>query len=82
MASRTLDFSTASEAQRKASGESLMPCLSRVQLEEMGVRIDSFPALKILPPEACVAFDEIIPGPPVVLILILRRCILPFHRQQ
>lgn len=61
MASRTLDFSTASEAQRKASGESLMPCLSRVQLEEMGVRIDSFPALKILPPEACVAFDEIIP---------------------
>lgn len=61
MASRTLDFSTASEAKRKASGESLMPCLSRVQLEEMGVRVDSFPALKMSPPEACVAFDEIIP---------------------
>ncbi|MFP1592411.1 FimD/PapC N-terminal domain-containing protein [Escherichia coli] len=61
VASRTLDFSTASEAKRKASGESLMPCLSRVQLEEMGVRVDSFPALKMSPPEACVAFDEIIP---------------------
>ena len=59
MASRTLDFSTASEAKRKASGESLMPCLSRVQLEEMGVRVDSFPALKMSPPEACVAFDEV-----------------------
>lgn len=42
-------------------GESLVPCLSRVQLEDMGVRIDSFPALKMAPPEACVAFDDIIP---------------------
>lgn len=82
MASRTLDFSTASEAKRKANGESLMPCLSRVQLEEMGVRVDSVPALKMSPPEACVAFDEIIPMPPVALILILRRCIFPSHRRQ
>ncbi|MGL1273931.1 FimD/PapC N-terminal domain-containing protein, partial [Vibrio parahaemolyticus] len=42
-------------------GESLVPCLSRVQLEDMGVRIDSFPALKMARPEACVAFDDIIP---------------------
>lgn len=61
MTSRTLDFSAASEVQRKASGESLMPCLSRVQLEELGVRVDSFPALKMMPPEACAPFDEIIP---------------------
>lgn len=60
-ASLTLDFRTASEAQNKATGESLIPCLSREQLEEMGVRINAFPALKMSSPEACVAFEEIIP---------------------
>ncbi|EJE9487844.1 outer membrane usher protein LpfC [Salmonella enterica] len=61
MESRTLEFKAATEAQRAKMGESLVPCLSRVQLEDMGVRIDSFPALKMAPPEACVAFDDIIP---------------------
>ncbi|MFT7756272.1 UNVERIFIED_CONTAM: hypothetical protein ODX46_09320, partial [Salmonella enterica subsp. enterica serovar Enteritidis] len=40
---------------------SLVPCLRRVQLEHMGVSIDSFPALKMAPPEACVAFVDSIP---------------------
>ncbi len=53
-------------------GESTVPCLSRVQLEDMGVRIDSFPALKMAPPEACVAFDDIIPGPPAISTLQTR----------
>ncbi|MEP8850848.1 outer membrane usher protein LpfC (plasmid) [Enterobacter hormaechei] len=61
MESRTLEFKAATEAQRTKMGESLVPCLSRVQLEDMGVRIESFPALKMAPPEACVAFDDIIP---------------------
>ncbi|HDR2892704.1 TPA: outer membrane usher protein LpfC [Enterobacter asburiae] len=61
MESRTLEFKTASEAQRKAMGETLIPCLTRAQLKEMGVRVESFPALKMAPPEACVPFDEIIP---------------------
>ena len=42
MESRTLEFKAATEAQRAKMGESLVPCLSRVQLEDMGVRIDSF----------------------------------------
>ncbi|MBF3317422.1 fimbrial assembly protein, partial [Leptospira borgpetersenii serovar Hardjo-bovis] len=61
MESRTLEFKAATEAQRAKMGESLVPCLSRVQLDDMGVRIDSFPALKMAPPEACVAFDDLIP---------------------
>lgn len=61
MEPRTLEFKAASEKQRAAMGESLVPCLSRVQLDEMGVRVDIFPALKMAPPEACIAFDEIIP---------------------
>ncbi len=61
MESRTLEFKAATPAQHDKLGETLMPCLSRVQLEGMGVRIDSFPALKQAPPEACVAFEEIIP---------------------
>ncbi len=81
MASRTLDFSTASEAKRKASGESLMPCLSRVQLEEMGVRVTAF--VRRHHQEACVVFVmKSFPRPPAALILILRRCIFPFHRRQ
>lgn len=61
MESRTLEFKAATPAQHDKLGETLMPCLSRVQLEGMGVRIDSFPALKQVLPEACVAFEEIIP---------------------
>ncbi len=36
METRTLEFEEATEAQRKAMGESLVPCLSRTQLVEMG----------------------------------------------
>ncbi|MCF3281366.1 fimbrial assembly protein, partial [Escherichia coli] len=61
METRTLEFKEATEAQRKAMGESLVPCLSRTQLAEMGVRVESFPALNLVPAEACVPFDEIIP---------------------
>lgn len=61
MESRTLEFKSATKAQHEKMREALIPCLSRVQLEDMGVRIESFPALKMAPPEACVAFDEIIP---------------------
>lgn len=61
MESRTLEFKAATQDQRARMGETLVPCLSRIQLEEMGIRIESFPALKMSPPEACVAFDEIIP---------------------
>ncbi len=66
------EFKAATEAQRAKMGESLVPCLSRVQLEDMGVRIDSFPALKMAPPEACVAFDDIIPVPPAISTLQTR----------
>ncbi|MBB1202348.1 outer membrane usher protein LpfC [Enterobacteriaceae bacterium 89] len=59
---RTLSFHKATAAQSKQTGDSLFPCLSAVQLADMGVRTDSFPALKQSPAEACVAFDEIIPG--------------------
>lgn len=58
----TLDFKAASDEQHKKTGESLEPCLSYSQLEAMGVRVESFPALKATPPESCVAFDEIIPS--------------------
>lgn len=61
MAPRTLEFKAATESQRAKLGEALIPCLSPVQLAEMGVRVENFPALKMAPPEACVAFDEIIP---------------------
>lgn len=61
METRTLEFKAATESQRKIMGESLIPCLSRTQLADMGVRVDSFPALNLMPAEACVAFDEIIP---------------------
>lgn len=61
METRTLEFKEATEAQRKAMGESLVPCLSRTQLAEMGVRVESFPALNLVSAEACVPFDEIIP---------------------
>ncbi|HFO4275460.1 outer membrane usher protein LpfC [Escherichia coli] len=61
METRTLEFKEATEAQRKAMGESLVPCLSRTQLAEMGVRVESFPTLNQVPAEACVPFDEIIP---------------------
>ena len=59
-----------------------MPCLSRVQLEEMGVRVDSFPALKMSPPEACVAFDEIIPRATSRFDFNTQTLHLPFHRRQ
>lgn len=58
---RTLEFKAATPAQRSRLSETLIPCLSRVQLEDMGVRTDSFPALKAAPAEACVDFDTIIP---------------------
>lgn len=61
MEALTLEFKTASESQRKTMGETLIPCLSRTQLADMGVRIESFPALNLVPVESCVAFDEIIP---------------------
>ena len=61
METRTLEFKAATESQRKIMGESLIPCLSRTQLADMGVRVDSFPALNLMPAEACMAFDEIIP---------------------
>ncbi len=39
---RTLDFSTASEAKRKASGESLMPCLSRCNWKKWACALTAF----------------------------------------
>lgn len=61
METRTLEFKAATESQRKEMGEFLIPCLSRTQLADMGVRVDSFSALNLIPAEACVAFNEIIP---------------------
>lgn len=61
METRTLEFKAATESQRKVMGEALVPCLSRTQLADMGVRVESFPALNLVPAEACVAFDDIIP---------------------
>lgn len=58
---RELAFSAATAAQQ-AAGESLTPCLSRVQLAEMGVRVGSFPALEAYPAEACAPFTELIPN--------------------
>ncbi len=43
-----------------------MPCLSRTQLAEMGVRVESFPTLNQVPAEACVPFDEIIARPQAI----------------
>lgn len=83
METRTLEFKEATEAQRKAMGESLVPCLSRTQLAEMGVRVESFPALNLVSAEACVPFDEIIPTASshfdfseqkLVLSFLRRRC--------
>ncbi|MBB1199525.1 fimbrial assembly protein [Enterobacteriaceae bacterium 89] len=60
--SMNVEFSEGSQAEKEKTGQQLLPCFTRAQLEQMQVRLDAFPALQKQPAEACVAFWDIVPG--------------------
>jgi len=56
-----ITFAATTPEQAKATDESLYPCISRSQLADFNVRVESFPQLMAAPAEACVAFTAMIP---------------------
>ena len=77
MASRTLDFSTASEAKRKASGESVYALfLARGNWKKWACALTASGAEDVTT-RSRVAFDEIIPRATSRFDFNTRRCIFP-----